>query len=217
MKQYYLLNLEKIIAVDPNHVEALALLGLESFNHEYIEGQFDLKTRYYSIKDDKLYGYLLQAHDLGHPGIQEIIDGVAAWNRHIQAIEKQAKTQDPEAIFLLGQNAFRKSHDNKRFLEDALMYFQQAADLGHEDALRSVNSLYGNELFDKEKYLSTLKKLVVLNDTKAMVRLGDIYLCNGCKDEAETLYKKAVALKDPIAPYALDDLKIDGEPSAGCR
>ena len=217
MAKFYLPNLEKIVAVEPNHVEALVLLGLESFNPEYIEGQYESRTKYYSIKDEKLYAYMLRAHQLGHPGLQEVIDGVAAWDKHIQAIEKQAKNQDPDAIYKLGQNAYRKSHDDKRYLDDAFKYYLQAAELGHEDALRSVNSFYGNQHYDKEKYLSTLKQLVNLNDTKAMLRLGDIYLCNQRTAEAKALYEKALILKDPIAQYALDDLKYDGEPSLGCR
>ncbi len=216
MEKYYLPNLENIIAIEPDHVEALALLGLESFEAEYIEGQYGTKVMYYSIKNEKLYTYLLRAHELGHPGLQEVIDGVAAWNKHLQGLNNQASRQDPQAIYLLGQNAWTKSHHDERFLDEALEYFQQAANLGHIDALRSLNSMYGSERYDREKYLSTLKQLIEYNDTKAMVRLGDIYLCNDRVAEAQVLYEKAVALKDPIAPYALDDLKHLGEPSSGC-
>lgn len=216
MQKYYIPNLEKIISVEPNHVEALALLGIESFNREYIEGQHGFQNKYYSIKDEKLYGYMLQAHELGHPGLQEVIDGVAAWNRYLDGLKEKASKQDPHAVFLLGQLAYRKSHDNKKYLDDALKYFKQAAEMGHEEALRSVNSLYGGEKFDKEKYLSTLNQLIELNDTKAMLRMGDIYLCNNRTEEARLLYEKAVSLNDSEGHYALEDLKFEGKPSSGC-
>lgn len=140
---------------------------------------------------------------------------VTAWNRHINSLEKQAKTQDPEAIYKLGRNAFSKSHHDKSYLDDAIKYYEQAAALGHIDALRSVNSFYLYNRYDKEKYLSTLKQLVDLNDSPAMMRLGDIYLCNKRTAEAKKLYEKALALKDPTAQFALEDLKYDGEPSSG--
>lgn len=217
MQKYYFPYLENILASDPNNVEVLALLGLESFRTEFIEGQYGSPNKYFSIKDQKLFDYLLRAHELGHPGLQEVIDGVAAWKAHIRGLKKQAEGKDSQALFLLGQNAYSKSHDNSQYLTEAFKYFKQAADLGHVDALRSVNRFYGSEFFDKEKYMSTLKQMVKLKDTSAMLRLGDIYLCNDRKEEAKALYEKAIELNDPIAPYALDDLKFDGKPSAGCR
>ena len=80
-----------------------------------------------------------------------------------------------------------------------------------------MHGLYGNHSFDKEKYVSILKELADLNDTKAIVRLGDIYLCNDFKTEARVSYEKAVNLKFPIAPYELDNLKAGGVPSTGCK
>lgn len=216
MKKHYFPNLEQLVKEQPDHTEALAMLGFESFTSEYIEGENSQDNRYYRVKNKALFAHLLRAHELGHPGFQEVIDGVKAWNRHVEQIKTKANKQDPEAIYQLGLQARIRSHEDDSQSTEAFKYFKKASDLGHVDALRALNSLYANEFYNAKEFLATLSQLVELNDTPSMIRLGDIYLCQDKVEAAKKLYEKAKSLKHPEAQFALDDLKYDGEPSSGC-
>ncbi len=214
--QYYLPNLKKYLLHYPEHAETLFLLGEQGVQVESTLSNGSYK-RYYSVIDEELYQHLIHSYELGYGEASEYIEGVENWNRHLSSLTQNAKSSDSESLFKLGIHAFHGIEHGQSTKEEAINHFKQAATLGHLEALQWLNSIYGMSASTKEKYMSTLQQLVERNDSKAMIRLGDIYFCNKQTDDAKAMYDKAKTLKDPLAKYSLDDLLHGTEPSSGCR
>ena len=216
LRKYYIGVLERLVELAPDDTEALYLLGIEGVEADWNPEQMTSGPSHYNIINEQWYQHLLRADELGHPGPADIIRLVNAGQEKTKQLQAQAKQQDPQALFMLGQQHDLQSHNNPAGIALAVKYYQQAADLGHFDALLALNRLYLYDAVDVDKYLDTLQQLVDRDHAASMVKMGDILLCQQQVEQARTLYQRAIDLNDPTARYALEDLEHDGVPSAGC-
>jgi TPR repeat protein len=213
LKRFYTGSLERLIELAPDDTEALYLLGMEGVEADWNPESMTTGPSHYNIINETWYQHLLRADELGHPGPADIIRLVNAGKARMNSLEEQAGDQDPDALYALGQQHYRLSHHDPSSTTQAVNYFQQAADMGHFDALLSVNNMYA---YDAEKFLKTLQQLIDRDHAASMVKMGDILLCQQQVEKARALYQRAIDLNDPTARYALEDLEHDGVPSAGC-
>ncbi|MFK8012716.1 MAG: hypothetical protein AB8B80_11780 [Marinicellaceae bacterium] len=214
MKENYSDMLESYLEARPDDVEVLFLLGKQGLKGEYRGFRPDEMN--FSVINDKYYSYLLKSAELNHPHAQEFIDGVERWKRHLEKEKNQADNNNTESLYSIGLRFYYKKNDNLESLKQAIKYFKKAAELDHINSLLMLRAIYSRDIIDETKYLETLVKLVSLNHDDSMIVLGDYYLCKNEKEKAKMLYIKAKSMNSPLAQVALDDLRIDGEPSNGC-
>jgi len=209
--------LEKYLESSPNDIEALFLLGREG-----ITSTSTLKNytkRYYRIINQGYFELLLKSAEMGHISAADLIKGVQNWNEHFNELELSAELNNSDAVFELGFFQLEQSKVNPNLLDEAVKNFEIAGNAENQNALNQLLYIYTFKKPSKDKYVETLKKLIILNSTKAMLMMGmmgDFYLCQGQNGMAIKLYQKAENLGNYLAQYAIEDMKADGVPSAGC-
>ena len=211
-KKFYYPYLEKYLISSPNDMEALFLLGKEGIKREFPLTEIANKE-YYSIINQAYFEYLQKAADLGNINADNLLKAVKKWDIYINELESKAQLNNTNAAFELGHIQLGQSGTNPTLLNNAIENFQKA---GSRDALNQLLYIFTSKKPDQDKYTSTLKQLIELNDTEAMVMLGDYYLCQNQNDKAIKLYKKAKDSGDYSAQYAIEDMKAGGIPSSSC-
>ena len=118
----------------------------------------------------------------------------------------------PESLYQAGEDAV-----DAMDYATALDYFQQAADQGSADAIRSIGNLYadGNGVEkDIEKAQEYWLRAVDLGNTKALLNLGNIYArgegVEQDSEKARELYQKAIDLGDTDGYVSLGNMYYYG-------
>lgn len=206
--------LEKYLESSPNDIEVLFLLGREG-----VESTSPLKIstkRYYKIINQGYFELLLKSAEMGHISAADLIKSVQNWDKYLKELESSVELNNSDAVFELGLLQLQQSKVNPGLLDEAVKNFETAGNAENKNALNQLLYIYSFKKPSKDSYVEILKKLIILNNTKAMVMMGDFYLCQGQNDMAIKLYQKAEDLGDYLAQYAIEDMKADGVPSAGC-
>ncbi|WP_395375152.1 hypothetical protein [Marinicella sp. W31] len=99
-QKYYIENLEYLLKEKPNDIDILFLLGQQGVKIQTV--MHDWRTVYYQITDQKYYGYLKKAYEMGDPRAYFIHQGVERWNKHVGNLESLAAGKDKDALRELG-------------------------------------------------------------------------------------------------------------------
>ena len=212
-QMYYIKNLEHLLKENPNDVEILFLLGQQGVKLQMVQG--DWRTIYYQIVDQEYYTFLKKAEEMGDPRAYYINQGVKRWNDHVGHLEKKASTNNTAALRELGYSLLHDGATTADY-EQAIKLLEQAAQQGDVPSLMALASLYKRNMKNETKYVSTLQRAVKLNNTQAMIDLGDYYFCKKLKAKAKMLYQQAIEAGEPLAETALQGLQHDSEPIYGC-
>lgn len=221
LTKIYIPYLEKYLQKNPNDKEVLYLLGMQGLQLTAPPNP-NPRLFYRKIVNEEFYQYLKKSDSLNFYKAKEALEAVVNWQEYMVMLKKAANSNDIDALFKIGMQNYNRYLDNNpkelEHLEQAIINFDKAQMLGHEDALAILAGIYYSAKPNKTKYTEYLEKSNTLYGNGYYAR-GNLYWCNGDKIKAKEMYIKSShkgGINSSEAELSLDELLTLTQPFDGC-
>ena len=217
----YVPYLKQYLQKHPKDEEALYLLGMQALKLTFPQNT-NPKLTYRKVVNEELFKYLKKSDALNFYKAKEAMESVSNWQKYMVKLNKAANSNDTEALYKIGLQNYNRYIDNgfkeQEYLELAIINFEKAQVLGHENALAILAGIYFSAKPNKIKYTEYLEKSINLYGDGYYAR-GNLYWCNGDKIKAKEMYIKSSnkgGINSSEAELSLEDLTTLTEPFDGC-
>ena len=217
----YVPYLKQYLQKHPKDEEALYLLGMQALKLTFPQNT-NPKLTYRKVVNEELFKYLKKSDALNFYKAKEAMESVSNWQKYMVKLNKAANSNDTEALYKIGLQNYNRYIDNgfkeQEYLELAIINFEKAQVLGHENALAILAGIYFSAKPNKIKYTEYLEKSINLYGDGYYAR-GNLYWCNGDKIKAKEMYIKSSnkgGINSSEAELSLEDLTTLNEPFNGC-